>query len=153
MVRPDTRTGGEIMYCKTCNGVFRNEYKISAVLRDHLCMCLDCSESLIDSQAKRIEGLETGLILLKEANLNNILISDQQISDQSNLLRSALEGLKRGQYAPTEDSCEIDTHEDVIDENDDHHNSCYGCGRYRCERCNFDCWLSKLIKDIEEGVR
>lgn len=56
-------------------------------------------------------------------------------------------GLRRLQFAPTEDSCEIDGHPcTCTDENDEHYNSCCGCGNYKCEGCKPDCWLKELLK-------
>jgi len=55
------------------------------------------------------------------------------------------QGLRRLQYAPTEDSCEVDGHP-CTEDDDEHNNSCCGCGRFKCEGHKPDCWLSKLLE-------
>jgi hypothetical protein len=55
-------------------------------------------------------------------------------------------GLRKLQFAPDENSCEV--HEPT-DEDDEHNRSCCGCGAYQCLGCKSDCWLAELLKDSE----
>jgi hypothetical protein len=68
------------------------------------------------------------------------------IAELKSELGKCKEELKKLQYMPTEDSCEIPEHDETGDD-DEHNNSCCGCGRYKCQGCKPDCWLAALLKE------
>jgi hypothetical protein len=117
-----------------------------------LCFWTPWQQAEIDSQAKRIEELEK---LLKEEYEADVQISDTTnkiLGEKDTLLRSALEELKSHQYR---------IYPQPTDKYSLEYIQCKQCGVKLCRSvgsndvptCGNVCWLSKLIKDIEEGVK
>jgi chromosome segregation ATPase len=93
---------------------------------------------------------EVELLTKQRADWKALATADAGHQQENVRLKSELgkykEELKKLQYMPTEDSCEIPEHDETGDD-DEHNNSCCGCGRYKCQGCKPDCWLAALLKE------